>query len=335
MAWLPWAGGALPRLARSRLPLHARHQLPPVAADVGPRRGLPLHAAVDLPGGAAPRQPRHIFTDGPRSTRRCSRRSAARRGRSTWSATSSSPGGSPTSSSTRSRSARATGVNVTIVVDAIGSFDLWGRPVARLRAAGCRIESYQRAALVLAAPHQQPHAPRAARRRRRDRVRRRRRRRRLVGVSARGKRAAVARHDGARRGPGRRGAAGRRGRELAGVLRRDPDRARLLSRPRRRAATRRRSSIKSSPSDRATASRVTFQLLIEGADHDRPHQHAVFPAGPRAAARARERWPARRRGHASSCPGGSTDQHWVRLASRRMWGELLRRASGSSSTSRR
>src|SRR5262245_30435294 len=35
------------------------------------------------------------------------------------------------------------GVNVTIVVDAIGSFTLWGRPVARLRAAGCRIVSYQ------------------------------------------------------------------------------------------------------------------------------------------------------------------------------------------------
>ena len=36
------------------------------------------------------------------------------------------------------------GLNVTIVVDAIGSFSLWGRPVRRLRAAGCRIESYQR-----------------------------------------------------------------------------------------------------------------------------------------------------------------------------------------------
>jgi cardiolipin synthase len=35
------------------------------------------------------------------------------------------------------------GVNVTIVVDAIGSFSLWGRPVSRLRAAGCRIQSYQ------------------------------------------------------------------------------------------------------------------------------------------------------------------------------------------------
>ena len=35
------------------------------------------------------------------------------------------------------------GVNVTVVVDAIGSFSLWGRRVARLRAAGVRIQSYQ------------------------------------------------------------------------------------------------------------------------------------------------------------------------------------------------
>src|SRR5262245_57128774 len=42
-----------------------------------------------------------------------------------------------------SERARA-GVNVTIVVDAIGSLSLWGRPVTRLRKAGCRIESYQR-----------------------------------------------------------------------------------------------------------------------------------------------------------------------------------------------
>jgi cardiolipin synthase len=35
------------------------------------------------------------------------------------------------------------GVNVTIVVDAIGSLTLWGKPVKRLRAAGCRIQSYQ------------------------------------------------------------------------------------------------------------------------------------------------------------------------------------------------
>src|SRR3954462_7331436 len=42
-----------------------------------------------------------------------------------------------------SAKARA-GVTVTIVVDAIGSLTLWGRPLRRLRRAGCRIESYQR-----------------------------------------------------------------------------------------------------------------------------------------------------------------------------------------------
>jgi len=36
------------------------------------------------------------------------------------------------------------GLNVTMVVDAIGSFNMWGRPVRRLREAGCRIQSYQR-----------------------------------------------------------------------------------------------------------------------------------------------------------------------------------------------
>ena len=36
------------------------------------------------------------------------------------------------------------GITVTIVVDALGSLSLWGRPVRRLRKAGCRIESYQR-----------------------------------------------------------------------------------------------------------------------------------------------------------------------------------------------
>jgi cardiolipin synthase len=36
------------------------------------------------------------------------------------------------------------GITVTIGVDALGSLSLWGRPVRRLRKAGCRIESYQR-----------------------------------------------------------------------------------------------------------------------------------------------------------------------------------------------
>ena len=82
-----------------------------------------------------------------------------------------------------------------------------------------------------------------------------------------GRRRALARHDGADRRPGRRRAAGRHRRELAGVLRRDSHRPRLLPRSQAIAARRRRSWSRARPSDRATASRVTFQLLIEGADH--------------------------------------------------------------------
>ena len=80
--------------------------------------------------------------------------------------------------------------------------------------------------------------------------------------------------------------------------------------------------VKSSPSDRATASRVAFQLLLEGADQtvrintpyflpDRALRKALVVMA--------------QRGVAVSVivPGARTDQKWVRLASRRMWGELL------------
>ena len=134
------------------------------------------------------------------------------------------------------------GVNVTIVVDAIGSFSLWGRPVRRLREAGCRIESYQRLRWYsLARLNNRTH-------------------RELLVVDGRvafaggagiadwwafpkRRRPAVARHDGEIRGADRRGAAGRRRRELARVLRRDSDRARVLPRPRSPPATRQRSSF--------------------------------------------------------------------------------------------
>ncbi|HEY6214262.1 MAG TPA: phospholipase D-like domain-containing protein, partial [Vicinamibacterales bacterium] len=81
--------------------------------------------------------------------------------------------------------------------------------------------------------------------------------------------------------------------------------------------------IKSSPSDRATASRVLFQLLIEGARRrvviatpyflpDRPFREAFR----RAAARGVE--------IVVLVPGPQTDQRWVRLASRRLYGGLVR-----------
>ena len=81
--------------------------------------------------------------------------------------------------------------------------------------------------------------------------------------------------------------------------------------------------IKSSPSDRATASRVAFQLLMEGADHHVRIQTPYFLPD-RALRKALIE--VARRGVAVSVivPGRITDQRWVRYASRRMWGNLLR-----------
>jgi cardiolipin synthase len=80
--------------------------------------------------------------------------------------------------------------------------------------------------------------------------------------------------------------------------------------------------VKSSPSDRATSSRVVFQMLIEGAvreiDISTPYflpDRAMRRALVRAATRG-----VRVRVHV---PGRATDQRLVRLASRRMYRELL------------
>jgi cardiolipin synthase len=80
--------------------------------------------------------------------------------------------------------------------------------------------------------------------------------------------------------------------------------------------------IKSSPSDRATASRVTFQLLLEGADHSVRISTPYFLPD-RALRRALVQMAERGVEVTVIVPGRHTDQHWVRLASRRMWGQLL------------
>lgn len=81
-------------------------------------------------------------------------------------------------------------------------------------------------------------------------------------------------------------------------------------------------AVKSSPADRATNSRVLFQTLVEGAHHqvrictpyflpDKAFRQAFIRTA--------------RRGvdvHVI-VPGAHTDQRWVRLASRRMFGQLL------------
>jgi cardiolipin synthase len=80
--------------------------------------------------------------------------------------------------------------------------------------------------------------------------------------------------------------------------------------------------VRSSPADRATVSRVTFEMLLEGASRevriatpyflpDRPFRRALADTA--------------RRGVAITIvvPGRRTDQRWVRIASRRNYRELL------------
>ena len=80
--------------------------------------------------------------------------------------------------------------------------------------------------------------------------------------------------------------------------------------------------VKSSPSDRATASRVVFQMLVEGAvasvDISTPY-FLPDKAFRKALVRAAQRGVQVR----VIAPGRLTDQRWVRLASRRMYRELL------------
>ena len=212
------------------------------------------------------------------------------------------------------------GVNVTVVVDAIGSFSLWGRPVRRLRQAGCRVFSYQRL-----------HWYRLAR------INNRTHRELLVidgrigfaggaGIAdwwmyPRGKhrpwRDTMARIEG----PivaALQGVAAENWLECCGEILTGPEYFPQLERSGDTTAF----VVKSSPSDRATASRVAFQLLMEGADQ---HVRISTPYFLPDRAMRRALVDIARRGVALSVivPGRWTDQKWVRLASRRMWGQLL------------
>lgn len=213
------------------------------------------------------------------------------------------------------------GVNVTIVVDAIGSFNLWGRPARRLRDAGCRVQSYQRLRWYsLARINNRTH-------------------RELLVVDGR-----VAFAGGAgiadwwmfrqgRRPPWRdtmirlegpivaalQGVAAENWLECCGEILTGPEYFPDLD----KAGDTTAFVIRSSPSDRSTASRVSFQLLMEGADH---HIRISTPYFLPDAALRRALVDSAMRGVSISVivPGRHTDQRWVRLASRRMWGQLLR-----------
>jgi cardiolipin synthase len=80
--------------------------------------------------------------------------------------------------------------------------------------------------------------------------------------------------------------------------------------------------VKSSPSDRATVSRVVFQMLIEGAVREVDISTPYFLPD-RAMRRAIARTASRGVRVRVIVPGPLTDQRWVRLASRRMYRELL------------
>jgi cardiolipin synthase A/B len=212
------------------------------------------------------------------------------------------------------------GVNVTIVVDAIGSFSLWGRPVRRLRKAGCRIESYQRFRwYALARLNNRTH-------------------RELLVVDG-----SLAFTGGAgiadwwmyprRRKPAWRdtmlriegplvaalqGVTAENWLECCGEILTGPDYFPHLE----AAGDTTAFVVRSSPSDRATASRVTFQLLMEGAD-TAVHIATPYFLPDRALRGALKNIASRGVAVTVIVPGRHTDQRWVRLASRRMWGQLL------------
>jgi len=92
--------------------------------------------------------------------------------------------------------------------------------------------------------------------------------------------------------------------------------------PRRQAGDVAAFAIKSSPADRATASRALFQTLIECA-HDTIVVATPYLLPDKAFRRAIRRTVRRGVQMSVIVPGPHTDQKWVRLASRRMYGQLL------------
>jgi cardiolipin synthase len=216
------------------------------------------------------------------------------------------------------------GVTVTIVVDAIGSLSLWGRPVRRLRNAGCRIESYQRLRWYsLARLNNRTH-------------------RELLVVDG-----SVAFVGGAGiadwwvyptfkrmrwhkpwrdtmvriEGPvvaALQGVAAENWLECCGEILTGPAYFPSL----RQVGDTTAFVVKSSPSDRATASRVTFQTLMEASDHS-IHISTPYFLPDRSLRRALVETARRGVRITVIVPGRKTDQRWVRLASRRMWGQLL------------
>jgi len=81
-------------------------------------------------------------------------------------------------------------------------------------------------------------------------------------------------------------------------------------------------AIKSSPADRSTVSRVLFQTLIEGST-TKVRISTPYFLPDKAFRRGIQRTAGRGVDMMVIVPGSNTDQRWVRLASRRMYGQML------------
>jgi len=213
------------------------------------------------------------------------------------------------------------GVRVTMVMDAIGSFGAFHQSVKPLREAGCRVESYQRMRWYsLARLNNRTH-------------------RELLVVDGR-----VAFVGGAgiadwwairyRNKPMWRdtmariegpivsdiqGVIAENWLECCGEILTGPE----TYKPQVAAGPSAALAIKSSPSDRATAGRVLYQMLVEVSTR-RVLISTPYFLPDRAFRRAIVRTAARGVDVAVIVPGDETDQRWVRLASRRLYGQLLK-----------
>jgi len=92
--------------------------------------------------------------------------------------------------------------------------------------------------------------------------------------------------------------------------------------PRRKVGTVGAFAVKSSPADRSTVSRVLFQTLVEGS-HASVRLSTPYFLPDRAFREAIRRTVGRGVDMVVIVPGSLTDQRWVRLASRRMYGQML------------
>jgi cardiolipin synthase len=212
------------------------------------------------------------------------------------------------------------GVRVTIVLDAIGSFGTLYRYAAQLRRAGCRVERYQRMRWYSLA-----------------RLNNRTHRELLVvdgtiafvggaGIAdwwakrTRGKpmwRDMVARIEGPVVSDIQ-GVVAENWLECCGEILTGPE----TYKPHKPAGDAAAFAIKSSPSDRATVSRVLFQTLIEAATR-RVLISTPYFLPDKAFRQAIHRTAHRGVEIVVVVPGPQTDQRWVRLASRRMYGQLF------------